>query len=407
MDNTQKEEENSIFRKKRINRLKKAIIITIVICVLFPTLLCIILFGKVYSLEKKIEKLTLMQQGTGEQKTGAFEKNLYYQAEDYSSSLEESDKNSYNEEEISDASSQWDISTDKANAEAVKQEEADTGNPKAGKDETLPDSAMQSEEERKADSQPDDTGKESKVDIGKQDTKKKEEKPLKKEQAVLSAGDRKKYEGKEVYLTFDDGPSSNTDSILDILDEYHVKATFFVIGKTDEQSKKLYKRIVEEGHSIGMHSYSHDYNQIYQSLKAFESDFKRIRKLIFDTTGVMPDIYRFPGGSGNQVSATDMSEFIRYLGREKVVYYDWNAVSGDATGIDYTPEQLCDNALEGISSHTRAIVLMHDTDAKGNTVKSLPELLSVLTQSDAKLLTLDKTVKPIQQVKISSSELHK
>ena len=101
-----------------------------------------------------------------------------------------------------------------------------------------------------------------------------------------------------------------------------------------------------------------------------------------------------------------MSVFIRYLNKENVVYYDWNVASGDATGITYSPEQLCDNALEGIADHTRSIVLMHDTDAKLNTVKSLDSLLSTLTQSGAKLLTLNDTVRPIRQIKLSSSELN-
>ncbi len=78
-----------------------------------------------------------------------------------------------------------------------------------------------------------------------------------------------KSSGKKVYLTFDDGPSSNTDQILDILKDYDVKATFFVVGKTDERSVKAYQRIVEEGHTLAMHSYSHKYDEIYESKEAF------------------------------------------------------------------------------------------------------------------------------------------
>ncbi len=401
MDNTQPERENALRRKKRVKHLKNAIIIVIIICLILPTLLCMILFGKIYSLERKIDKLTENQIKTEEKSSKTFEKNIYYHAEDYSSSLEESEKNSYNEKKISVIDSS-DIPV--AGENTAKGTKKDSGTSQNTKAETGKNSGKQSGKVAEASS-------DGKADVF--NTKEKQNKVQDKDSSSLKntingidEQERKKYEGKEVYLTFDDGPSSYTDDILDILNKYHVKATFFVIGKTDEQSKRLYKRIVEEGNSIGMHSYSHDYKQLYKSLKTFESDYRRIRKLIYDTTGFHTDIYRFPGGSGNQVSDTDMSVFIRYLNKEHVVYYDWNVASGDATGVSYTPKQLCDNALEGIAGHTRSIVLMHDTDAKLNTVKSLDELLSTLTQSGAKLLTLNETVKPIQQVKLSSSELN-
>ncbi|MGN6710937.1 polysaccharide deacetylase family protein [Anaerocolumna jejuensis] len=401
MDNTQPERENALRRKKRVKRLKNAIIIIIIICLILPTLLCMILFGKIYSLERKIDKLTENQIKTEEKSSKTFEKNIYYHAEDYSSSLEESEKNSYNEKKISVIDSS-DISV--AGENTATGTKKDSGTSQITKAETGKNNGKQSGKVAEASS-------DDKADVF--NTKEKQNKVQDKDSSSLKntingidEQERKKYEGKEVYLTFDDGPSSYTDDILDILNKYHVKATFFVIGKTDEQSKRLYNRIVEEGNSIGMHSYSHDYKQLYKSLKTFESDYRRIKKLIYDTTGLNTDIYRFPGGSGNQVSDTDMSVFIRYLNKEHVVYYDWNVASGDATGVSYTPKQLCDNALEGIAGHTRSIVLMHDTDAKLNTVKSLDELLSTLTQSGAKLLTLNETVKPIQQVKVSSSELN-
>ncbi|WP_175562061.1 polysaccharide deacetylase family protein [Anaerocolumna xylanovorans] len=348
--------------------------------------------------------MTEKQVGMEEKSGEAFEKNLYYQAEDYSSSLEESEKNSYNEEEMS-AGSSLDTSLTRNDSAS------NSGGNSAGSKEAIISPAAAKDNEEQSNKKTTEVSSGSKEDALNADEKEQgaqDKKPvsLKDTRKNIDEQERKKYEGKEVYLTFDDGPSGYTDDILNILDKYHVKATFFVIGKTDEQSKKSYKRIVEEGHSIGMHSYSHDYDQIYKSLKAFESDYKRIRQLIYETTGLETDIYRFPGGSGNEVSSTDMSVFIRYLNKENVVYYDWNVASGDATGVNYKPEQLCDNILEGIADHTRSIVLMHDTDAKLNTVRSLDSLLSTLTESGAKLLALNDTVKPIQQVKLSSSELY-
>lgn len=404
MDNGRSETENTLRRKKRVKRLKNTIIIIVIICLLLPTLLCAILFGKIYSLERKIDLLTEKQVGMEQKGNEAFEKNLYYQAEDYSSSLEESEKNSYNEEEMSAANSLDNSLTGKNSANNP------AGNSADSKEAIISSSAKEKEDQSNKKTAEVSSG--TQKDTLKADTKEQKETQDKKAVSLkdtgknISAQEKEKYEGKEVYLTFDDGPSDYTDDILGVLEKYHVKATFFVIGKTDEQSKNLYKRIVEEGHSIGMHSYSHDYSQIYKSLNAFESDYKRIRQLIYETTGFDTDIYRFPGGSGNEVSSMDMSVFIRYLNKENVVYYDWNVASGDATGVDYTPKQLCDNVLEGIADHTRSIVLMHDTNAKLNTVRSLDSLLSTLTQSGAKLLTLNDTVKPIQQVKFSSSELY-
>lgn len=99
----------------------------------------------------------------------------------------------------------------------------------------------------------------------------------------------------KVYLTFDDGPSENTDAILDVLSEYDVKATFFVVGKEDEASAAIYQRIVDEGHTLGMHSYSNKYSLIYQSEDAFEADFHQLQDYLYEVTGEKSRYYRFPG----------------------------------------------------------------------------------------------------------------
>jgi peptidoglycan-N-acetylglucosamine deacetylase len=207
------------------------------------------------------------------------------------------------------------------------------------------------------------------------------------------------YSGKKVYLSFDDGPSIYTGEILDILKEYDVKATFFVIGKTDVQSKKIYKRIVDEGHILGMHSYSHVYNYIYNSVEDFDKDFTKLWKLLYDTTGYKPTIFRFPGGSANLVNKNGMTDFVQYLKDKKVVYYDWNVENGDATGVKYTKEQLVNNVLNGIAKKDVSIVLMHDAQSKKSTVDSLPELLDTLTLGGAEILPIDIDVPPIQQIK--------
>ena len=110
----------------------------------------------------------------------------------------------------------------------------------------------------------------------------------------------------KVYLTFDDGPSSNTAAILDTLAQYNVKATFFVVGKEDEESQEMYKRIVNEGHTLGMHSYSHKYSVIYDSLENFEDDFTKIQNYLYDITGEDCHYYRFPGGSSSSYCGGDI-----------------------------------------------------------------------------------------------------
>lgn len=211
-----------------------------------------------------------------------------------------------------------------------------------------------------------------------------------------------KYYGKKIYLTFDDGPSPITEEILEVLENYQVKATFFVIGKTDTWSKSIYQRIVNDGHTLGMHSFSHKYSTIYNSLEDFKKDFTKLLNLLYDTTGYKPNIYRFPGGSYNKVNKYGMEDFIRFLNNESVVYFDWNVDSGDASGLGYTKEQLIENVLNGIDNKKSAIILMHDEKSKQATLDSLPELLEELISEGAELLPLDNTVKPVQQIRASS-----
>ncbi|MEE3480399.1 MAG: polysaccharide deacetylase family protein [Lachnospiraceae bacterium] len=208
----------------------------------------------------------------------------------------------------------------------------------------------------------------------------------------------------KVYLTFDDGPSTNTDKILDILDDYGVKATFFVTGKTDDASKAAMKRIVDEGHTIGMHSFSHDYSQIYSSEAAFEADFTQIQNLIYDTTGVDCFYYRFPGGSSNKVSNTDMAEFIKFLNSQNVTYYDWNVANGDATTQAYTTDDLIENVMSDVVKYKTSVVLMHDAADKGKTVESLPTLIQDLQAKGALILPISKDTTVIQHVKLADQQ---
>ncbi len=187
---------------------------------------------------------------------------------------------------------------------------------------------------------------------------------------------------KRVYLTFDDGPSSNTAEILDILAEYDVKATFFVTGDTKNEERELYCRIVEEGHSIGVHSYSHRYSEIYASEEAFFEDFYMMSDYIFDVTGVRPTICRLPGGSSNTVSSIRMADVVNELEEQGVTCYDWNISGGDAEGHNLSSNQIAHNVISGVERFQTSMVLLHDGKDKGLTTEALRLILEELTKRE-------------------------
>lgn len=220
------------------------------------------------------------------------------------------------------------------------------------------------------------------------------------DEAVEQEGDGRK----KVYLTFDDGPSTGTEEILTILRQYNVKATFFVVGKEDEYSMEMYEKIVEEGHTLGMHSYSHQYSTIYQSVEDFAKDIERLEKLLKEATGEDVKLFRFPGGSSNLVSNIGMQEFIKYLNDEGITYFDWNVSSGDATSKSLEPEALVQNVVQDVGIYRNSVVLMHDAVDKPNTVEALPMLLEELQKMDVDILPITEDVKPIQHIKADELE---
>ena len=194
---------------------------------------------------------------------------------------------------------------------------------------------------------------------------------------------------KRAYLTFDDGPSDNTGEILDILDANNVKATFFVVGR-EEKYYDTYRDIVNRGHTLGLHSYTHDYGKIYASLDDFAEDIEELQKLLYDVTGVSCVYYRFPGGSSNTVSKVDMDTLIDYVNNKGLVYYDWNALNNDAVCGSFTPQQLVDNIMKDAVSQNDVVILMHDLTARHTTVESLQQLIDELREQGFTLLPIDE-----------------
>lgn len=205
---------------------------------------------------------------------------------------------------------------------------------------------------------------------------------------------------KFAYLTFDDGPSANTEQILNILREYGVKATFFVIGSESEYSKHLYRRIVEEGHAIGLHSYNHVYSDIYKSEEAFMESMYKLQDLIETTTGVRPDILRFPGGSNTsfitRYGGADLAASLAArIHREGMQYFDWNVSSLDATKPVVDTQVIVDATLRGAQNRNQAVVLMHDAPIKKTTVEALPAIIEGLQAQGFTFEVLKRDTPPV------------
>lgn len=238
-----------------------------------------------------------------------------------------------------------------------------------------------------------------------QDSEREDEDTELPEQEAGMTGALQEESGHKVYLTFDDGPSAYTDDILDILDQYEVKATFFVVGKEDDDSKEALQQIVDRGHSLGMHSYSHKYREIYRSVDDFEEDFFEIQNYLYEVTGVRSTIYRFPGGSSNTVSSVDMQDFADYLESQDVTFYDWNISSGDGGSVLLPAQDIVENCTKDIESRDTSIVLLHDSGDKSTTVEALPIIIeNILALEDTVILPITEETEPVQHIKTKDKE---
>lgn len=183
------------------------------------------------------------------------------------------------------------------------------------------------------------------------------------------------------YLTFDDGPSENTIKILDFLKANNIKATFFVVGVDGNDA--IYKRIVDEGHTLAVHSETHRYQDIYRSVDAFMADLEALQSRLYAITGVRSKVLRFPGGSNNTISEKYnrhdiMDQLIEEVEAQGYHYFDWNVDSLDATAVCPDKDIIVQGVLDGAKDKKNAIILMHDTKVKKTTVEALPEIVTGL-----------------------------
>lgn len=192
-------------------------------------------------------------------------------------------------------------------------------------------------------------------------------------------GMRRAQEGDKryVYLTIDDGPSNNTERILEILRQYNIKATWFVVGKEDEKSIARYKAIAADGHTLAMHCFTHKYGQIYASAQAFEADLTRIQTFLQEKVGYTSTIYRFPGGSSNTTKErqVSMTELVPILQNRGIRYFDWNVDTTDGSGTNLPVDTLIAGTNQFMGKYVYNMVLLHDADDHNTTVDALPQII--------------------------------
>ncbi len=312
-------------RRRRVQRLKKLIMLSVLVWMIFPVVLSIILFGRVGTLDRQIA-----------------------QTQEYLQQM----------------------------AEAMARQEQ--------------------EKEQNIELDPQDSAAESKTEVIVAT-------PAADEEGEDGAADAMEAAHK-VYLTFDDGPSKYTEEILDILDTYDVKATFFVLGKESDYSIEMLQEIARRGHTIGMHSYSHKYADIYQSVEDFSADFYKIYSYILKNTGIQSTCYRFPGGSSNTISDMDMQVFADFLAEQEIEFYDWNISSGDGGSVLLDVDTLVRNTTSSISKFETSIILMHDAASRPTTVEALPRIIeNILAMEDTVILPITGDTTPVHHIHRSVS----
>lgn len=199
------------------------------------------------------------------------------------------------------------------------------------------------------------------------------------------------FHPKTMYLTFDDGPSEeNTQKVLDILRDRNIKATFFLVGENVRKHPDMARRIVAEGHTIGVHCDSHDYDALYESVDSYVADFEKARQTIYEVTGVETNIFRFPGGSINAYNQKTGQAIIQEMTDRGYIYYDWNASLEDAVK-NPDPQKLIANGVGTTLGRKKVILLAHDV--VGSTGLCLEELLDNLPEYEMK--PLSEEVEPI------------
>jgi len=194
---------------------------------------------------------------------------------------------------------------------------------------------------------------------------------------------------KIVYITFDDGPTYISNKLLDVLKEKNVKATFFVVGKEITGREAILKRMYDEGHSIGLHTYSHSFRKIYKNQDTFIEEMLLTSQKVKEITGYTSHIIRFPGGSSNHLNES----FLNKLHESNLKVYDWNSniYDGDFPGL--SAYRLAENAKTVKGNSDEIIILMHTNSNNKRTVEALPKIIDYYRNSGYKFLPITEDSK--------------
>ncbi len=209
---------------------------------------------------------------------------------------------------------------------------------------------------------------------------------------ILKQREFVKEKEKTVYLTFDDGPSQVTSKILDILDQENIKATFFVLGENATNHPNILERIIDEGHSIGNHTYSHQYVNLYSSFSNYFEEIQRTEQIIFDITGKRTSLTRAPGGTYLKWD----SFYFYYMDQADYIVYDWNVDSGDSKRKAVDTKEII-KTIKNSRLADKLIVLMHDSEGHDSTLKALPAIIQYYRSLGYQFKPITEMVEPIIQ----------
>ena len=203
-------------------------------------------------------------------------------------------------------------------------------------------------------------------------------------------------ETKRVFLTFDDGPSENTGSIINTLENYNIKANFFVLGSRVEAMPEKVKELYEKGHFIGNHGYSHVYEAIYASPQSVLDEYNKTNEAIKKAIGnneFNTKLFRFPGGLVGGKYAEIKNQAKQLLEENQILNVDWNALTGDSESANPTLEKLMKNLKRTTNGKNSVILLMHDSSAKKITADTLPQVIEYLKEQGYEFKTFNEIIK--------------
>ncbi len=204
--------------------------------------------------------------------------------------------------------------------------------------------------------------------------------------------ENKKQEMKKIaYLTFDDGPSQNTEKILEVLEEEDVVATFFLIGnQITPEREKIVKKAIKQGNAVGVHTYSHKKEDLYKDVNAFFVDFDKAAEKIEEVTGEYPILHRFPWGSNNGYVSPFVDELHQGLQRRGIRSYDWNVSGEDSLGDSVTQKTIYNNVKQDLTRFRQPIILLHDAPATEETAKVIRKIIVYIKECGYEFATLEE-----------------